>query len=111
MSQEPSMSLILLYESAVIDATSKEASLSIAAGGSTDHGLPYGFWCQHGSQPSTLSLVAARITANQQAFRWQPRPQMSAWPLAAMWIRSYLNHLFTLIFPIGYSLEMKKFSF
>lgn len=53
MSQEPSMSLILLYESAVIDATSKEAPLPIAAGGSTDHGLPYGFWWQHESRPST----------------------------------------------------------
>ena len=70
MSQKPSMSHSP-YESAVMDATSKEASLPVAAGGGTDHGLPYGFldhrhqhdpWWRQGSQPSTGLPLATPTT-------------------------------------------------
>lgn len=45
LAQKPSMSLILSYESVVMDLTAKDASLSVAAGGSSDHGHPHGFRC------------------------------------------------------------------
>lgn len=50
------MSVILRYES-----SAKEASLSTAAGDSTDHGLPRGFQRQLGTLTSTSSLGAAQI--------------------------------------------------
>lgn len=37
-----------LIVSVVIDGTAKEASLAVAAGMSTDRGLPRGFWQQQG---------------------------------------------------------------
>lgn len=49
LAQKPPMSLILNYESVVIDTSAKEASLPITAGGGMDRGLPYGARQQHGS--------------------------------------------------------------
>lgn len=61
LTQPSSVSLILSYESAVINTTAKAASLPIAAGGkivdnnlvsgdSSDHGYQPDFWQQHGSR-------------------------------------------------------------
>lgn len=60
------MSVILRYES-----SAKEASLSTAAGDSTDHGLPRGFQRQLGTLTSTSSLGAAQIVdINMDVLCW-----------------------------------------
>ena len=50
LSQKLSMSLILNYESAVINTTEKAASLSLIVSSSSimDHKLQHGFWLPHG---------------------------------------------------------------
>lgn len=55
--EEPSMSFILSYESTVINITTKEASLYIAAQGNTDHGHQPGFLrrMSHGSLSKRLN--------------------------------------------------------
>lgn len=70
--QEPSISLLLSYESEVINATAKEASLPITASSSTDHGHPHGFQGQRRSQTSIcLQGAAAGKTILQYGFQWQ----------------------------------------
>jgi hypothetical protein len=44
LSQKPSLSLNLNYESGIIDATVTEASLHLRTSDNTDHEFPYGFW-------------------------------------------------------------------
>lgn len=58
----PSVSLLLSSESAVIYTTAEEPSLSTAAGGSTHHGHWHDLCCQHSSGESAWPLAAARIT-------------------------------------------------
>lgn len=48
LSQTPSMSLILNYESAVIHTIVKEASLPSSVSDSMDYELPHDFQQQHG---------------------------------------------------------------
>lgn len=60
-SENPSICLILKYESAVFDTTAKEASLPITASNSMDHGHPYGFRQKPGLQTSTWFPEAALI--------------------------------------------------
>lgn len=48
LSQKPSVSLILNYESSVIHTIAKEASLSFLVSDGMDHELPHDFQQQHG---------------------------------------------------------------
>jgi hypothetical protein len=67
MIQKLSVSLILNWESVVIDPTSKEASLPFAVNGSMDHGIPHGFWWQH--------LWSCSMDHRpQHGLLWQSRP-------------------------------------
>lgn len=84
--QEPSVSLLLNYESAVIQATAEEVSLLRVASSSTDCRLPRGFWCDR-TRTSACSLVAAPTTdfnmapigstvhRHQHGLWWEHRPQ------------------------------------
>lgn len=110
LSQNSLMSLFLNYKSAIIDTTVKETSLPITSRGSTDHGLPHGFWqqtmdhgyphslwWQHRTWNSMCSLLpeftydinrASSGNMNyvyQHGPRWQHRPQTPTWPPAAAW--------------------------
>lgn len=64
LTQTPSMSLLLNYESAVINTTeNKKASLPLTARGGMDYGLPHCFeQQQHRPQKSIWPQAAARAT-------------------------------------------------
>lgn len=70
LSQKPSASLIFNCESAVIDATAKEASLPFIVRGSLDHRFPHCFWRQHEPQTSTWPPAATWLGLQRQYRPW-----------------------------------------
>lgn len=60
LSQKPSMSLVLNYESAVLDIAAKETSLLFTVNESTRHGLPHSIRWWHGPWTPTWPSAAAQ---------------------------------------------------
>lgn len=87
LSQKPSVSLILNYESAVIHTIAKEAFLLFLVSDSMDHELPHGFqqqcepwtsaWLLEAAWTTDLSMVSSGSTDHEN--------EHGSWPQHGLW--------------------------